>query len=103
MKKWQKILACLCVGTLALSAFGCGGQKGEKKTADGGQKVKIEYWHVAAESLGGATVKELVKEELKEHGITHSTIEVEKVGEKCLAEKCVVDTKSIGTHSHHHH
>lgn len=62
MKK-SKWTACALAAVLALTlvATGCGG--GEKKkeaAANTGKKVQIEYWHVAAESFGGATVKELV-------------------------------------------
>lgn len=56
--KLKKILAAAAVSLLAVTAIaGCGS---EEKKADSGKKVQIEYWHVAAESFGGATVKELV-------------------------------------------
>lgn len=45
-------------------------------------------------------VKEKVKEELKEHGISHATIELEDVNEECHDEECEID---INDHSHHHH
>ena len=47
-------------------------------------------------------IKKIVKEKLKEHNITHTTIELEKVGEECLEKMCEVnlDNKNI---SHHHH
>lgn len=56
--KLKKILAGAMVSLLAMTALtGCGN---DSKQADSGKKVQIEYWHVAAESFGGATVKELV-------------------------------------------
>lgn len=68
--KLKKILAVGMISLLAAAALtGCGG---EKKSADSGKKVQIEYWHVAAESFGGATVKELVADFNK----THPNIEV---------------------------
>lgn len=68
--KLKKILAAGMISLLAAAALtGCGG---EKKSADSAQKVQIEYWHVAAESFGGATVKELVADFNK----THPNIEV---------------------------
>ncbi|MDO4920561.1 MAG: ABC transporter substrate-binding protein [Phascolarctobacterium sp.] len=68
--KLKKILAVGMISLLAAAALtGCGG---EKKNADSGKKVQIEYWHVAAESFGGATVKELVADFNK----THPNIEV---------------------------
>lgn len=45
-------------------------------------------------------IKQRIKEELKEHGITHATVELEKEGEDCTETDC--RTKSIA-HSHHHH
>ena len=56
MKSWKKTLAVICVGAMTLALAGCGGDN-TKKVSDGG-KVKIEDWHVASESFGGATVKE---------------------------------------------
>lgn len=64
--KLKSILAAAMVSLLAVGAIaGCGGDK--KKAADSGKKVQIEYWHVAAESFGGATVKELVADFNKKH------------------------------------
>lgn len=63
--KLKKILAGAMVSLLAMTALtGCGN---ESKQADSGKKVQIEYWHVAAESFGGATVKELVADFNKKH------------------------------------
>ena len=70
MKSWKKTLAVICVGAMTLALAGCGADN-TKKVSDGG-KVKIEYWHVASESFGGATVKELVADFNK----THPNIEV---------------------------
>ena len=47
-------------------------------------------------------IKELVKEELKEHGINHTTIEFEKVGEVCCEEECEINLDSKTIHHHHH-
>ena len=49
------------------------------------------------------TVKELVREELKEHGISHVTLEIELEGEECHEEHCHVDTIARSGHHHHHH
>ena len=70
MKSWKKTLAVICVGAMTLALAGCGADN-TKKVSDGG-KVKIEYWHVASESFGGTTVKELVADFNK----THPNIEV---------------------------
>lgn len=48
-------------------------------------------------------IKKLVKQELKEHNIIHTTIELEKVGEECLEKNCEINLDNHHTHSHHHH
>lgn len=48
-------------------------------------------------------IKELVKEELKEHGIDHITIEIENTNEECCDETCNVELTHNHTHHHHHH
>ena len=48
-------------------------------------------------------IKELVKEELREHGINHTTIEVEEKDEVCEDENCRIDTENQHYHHHHHH
>ena len=48
-------------------------------------------------------VKKLVKEELKEHGISHTTIEIEYTDEICGDENCKIDVEHQHTHHHHHH
>lgn len=55
--------------------------------------------HVVAEG-DYKQIKDMVKEELEEHGIAHSTIEFEEKGEKCDSENCEIKNTS---HSHHHH
>ena len=49
------------------------------------------------------TVKKLLREELKEHGITHVTIEIESENEDCHEKNCEVDFSSVSSHHHHHH
>ena len=59
-KKFAVILSMLMVALITLSACGGGSsQKDATTSADG--KIKIEYWHVNAETQGGITVDELVK------------------------------------------
>ncbi|RNH97440.1 ABC transporter substrate-binding protein, partial [Acinetobacter baumannii] len=48
----------LCITLIFLA--GCSAEGSKKETKDG--KVKIEYWHVNAETQGGKTVKELVND-----------------------------------------
>lgn len=51
------------------------------------------------------TIKKAVKEELKEHGIIHATLELENENEHCEDEHCHTHshTHSHGHHHHHHH
>ena len=49
-----------------------------------------------------AKVKHSIKEELKEHGISHSTVETESEGEECGERECVAEV-SHSHHGHHHH
>ena len=49
-------------------------------------------------------IKEKVRAGLAEHGIGHATLELEREGEHCGAEECVVEaTHHTGHHHHHHH
>ncbi len=49
-------------------------------------------------------IKRLVREELKEHGINHVTLEIENPSEECCEKDCRVCTqKSCKGHHHHHH
>ena len=48
-------------------------------------------------------IKELVRNELKEHGISHSTLELEDEGERCDEKDCHVEHASSSGHHHHHH
>ena len=58
--------------------------------------------HVVAEG-DYKQIKDMVKEELEEHGIAHSTIEFEEKGEKCDSENCEIKNTSHSHHHHHHH
>ena len=47
-------------------------------------------------------IKEKVREELQEHGISHATLELEAENEHCREENCHVEiTRSAGHHHHH--
>ena len=48
------------------------------------------------------TIKDKIKEELKEHGIGHSTLEIESPDDHCHEEHCRID-HTTHSHSHHHH
>lgn len=48
------------------------------------------------------TIKDKVRKELREHGIVHSTLELESVGEHCHERECHVEAGGH-SHGHHHH
>lgn len=58
--------------------------------------------HVVAEG-DYKQIKDMLKEELEEHGIAHSTIEFEEKGEKCDSENCEIKNSSHSHHHNHHH
>ena len=51
----------------------------------------------------GKKAKDKVRENLKEHGISHSTIELEREDEACESRHCHIEFKEVAAHSHHHH
>ena len=48
-------------------------------------------------------IKEKIREELKEHGISHVTLELEDKNEHCHEEQCHIEPISHSGHHHHHH
>ncbi len=54
----------------------------------------------AVTSADSSDVKKKIKDELREHGIMHSTIELEKDGEDCTETDCQT---VLLRHNHHHH
>ena len=48
-------------------------------------------------------IKDTIREELKEHGIGHATLELEAEGEHCHEEHCHVEAHAHTGHHHHHH
>ena len=54
------------------------------------------------------TIKDKIREELKEHGIGHATLEIESSDDHCHEEHCHIEETSHShshahSHSHHHH
>ena len=58
--------------------------------------------HVTAKE-NSKEVKDKIREELKEHGIGHVTIELESEDENCCSKNCVIEANTEGHHHHHHH
>lgn len=48
-------------------------------------------------------IKDLVRKELKEHGICHATLELEEENEHCHEAHCHIETEHHSGHHHHHH
>ena len=48
-------------------------------------------------------IKGKIRDELREHGIGHATLELEAEGEHCHQEHCHVEAVSSAGHHHHHH
>lgn len=48
-------------------------------------------------------IKEEIREELREHGIGHVTIEIETGSEHCDEKHCHVESHAHAEHGHHHH
>ena len=47
-------------------------------------------------------IKNKIKEELRDHGINHVTIETETTSEKCLDTHCHINNNTSNHHHHHH-
>ena len=47
-------------------------------------------------------IKDKIREELKEHGIGHATLEIESPTDNCHEEHCHIE-ETHHSHSHHHH
>lgn len=51
----------------------------------------------------GKEIKDKVREELKEHGIFHATLELEQEDEICESHHCHIEFANAVSHGHHHH
>ncbi len=58
--------------------------------------------HVVTDS-DGKKIKARIKEELREHGINHATLELETPDENCQDIHCLEKLQDTGRHKHHHH
>lgn len=59
--------------------------------------------HVIAETKDLNKLKHTIKEELSEHGISHTTIEMEDKDTQCDEHDCTIKEVSNNHHHHHHH
>ena len=58
--------------------------------------------HVVVDKMS-ADVKKAIKEELKDHGIDHVTLEIETKKDKCEDVDCHIENHEGHAHHHHHH
>ena len=69
------------------------------RTIDG--STNFATMHIVTDE-NSKEIKEKVREELKEHGIVHATLEIETSDEICESRHCHVEFESVA-HAHHHH
>ncbi len=58
--------------------------------------------HIVAE-VNSHEIKDKIREELQEHGISHATLEMENPTDHCHEEHCHVEFENHSSHHHHHH
>lgn len=59
--------------------------------------------HIAAVHCDALALKDAVRRECREHGITHVTIEMEQDGEPCQETACKPEKNQTCSHHQHHH
>ena len=59
--------------------------------------------HIVTKDKDTDKLKDLLKDKLKEYGISHSTIEIENIDYKCEDIDCHVDIHDLDDCGHHHH
>ena len=59
--------------------------------------------HVVTDLKDTNELKHKIKEELREHKISHTTIEIEEQGQECHEQECTIDEQHEHGHHHHHH
>ncbi len=58
--------------------------------------------HIVADE-NSHTIKDKIREELKEHGIGHATLEIENPDDNCHEMHCHIEHTHHSGHHHHHH
>lgn len=59
--------------------------------------------HIVTDTKKLEELKKEIKEELKEHGISHTTIETEDKDSECSEHECSIIESNHHGHHHHHH
>jgi len=59
--------------------------------------------HIVTDLKDTKYLKSDIKEELREHGISHTTIEFEETGYECNEIECIIQQPHHSGHHHHHH
>ena len=65
-------------------------------------RSNLATMHIVADSEPHY-IKDAVREELREHGLWHITIEIETSSEHCHDRFCDIDIATDLSHAHHHH
>ena len=58
--------------------------------------------HIVTDTDKSWELKHKVKEELKEYGISHTTIELENKEYQCDETECIIECDTLNGHHHHH-
>ena len=58
--------------------------------------------HIVTESKNINDLKKKIRDEMREHGIIHTTIEIETKKDRCTEKECKVMINNVSAHHHHH-
>ena len=64
------------------------------------REIIAQLKHIAAKG-DAHRLKEKIRAELKEHGISHATLEMEEENEPCHEAHCHIEAVSVPRHHHH--
>ena len=59
--------------------------------------------HIVTEEKNIKELKNKIREEMSELGISHTTIEIEDKDDNCEEKECEIKINNEGIHHHHHH
>ena len=59
--------------------------------------------HIVTENKNIKELKNKIRKEMSELGISHTTIEIENKNDNCEEKECEIKINNEGIHHHHHH
>ncbi len=99
----EKVPDCVHIDDITEHLIGINGVVGvhhfHVRSIDGFNNIATV--HVVTDS-NARIIKKAVKDKLKEHGIIHTTVEIETTGEECSETQCNVFCECHAHHHHHH-